>query len=810
MGKNYKTKYGYFSKDGKEYVITRPDTPRPWVNVICPDKYGVIVSQVGGGYSWCEHAQLNRITHWSQDLLRDCSGKYLFLLDLETNKFWSVTWMPVKTKFQFYNCIHGIGYTKFINKTAGIRAEMTIFVPPHDKLEIWKITLKNETGRKRKIRIISYIEWCLGVASNIERRELHKLFIETMVTEKREILAKKRVWDVINKKGQFFNQSWDYTAYHCGNPSPSKYCINREEFIGKFGDINQPRMKGFKKFQKKEIINKWDESIASLTWDLEIAPYGEKEIEILLGVEKNLFSIRKIKKKYLNKTESFFEETLNYWENLLSKTNMQTPDSGFNYLMNYWLKYQAISGRLLGRTSYYQPGGAVGFRDQLQDCQIYFKLKPQKAKERILINASKQYKDGSVQHWWHPVIEEGFRNKISDNLLWLPFIVEKYIRETGDLKILKEKIPFIDGGIANHLSVCGSHAQASKTSSHGASILAHCEKAIERVCKRRGKRRLPLIGEGDWNDGLSTVGWNGKGESVWLGHFLYGILKSWADLFRVLHYINKAEEYQKKAEELKRAINKYGWDGKWYIRAFCDDGTPLGSKKCKEGKIFLNAQTWAVINRIAPPKRIKIMHKMVEKYLYRKYGPVLFYPAYKKSNPDIGYLTRYAPGTRENGGLYFHAACWALIAECVLKRKENVEILLKKMLPPNRSLEPEIYFAEPYVLPGNVDGPQSPHFGRGGWSWYTGSAAWFFEAGWNWIIGFKPEYEGIKFSPCLPKKWDEVCGHRFFRGVKVRFLIRNTGRKKIQVFFEGKVLKTNVLKYEALRGKREVFVEIFS
>jgi len=782
--KEYKTKYGYFSDDGKEYVITRPDTPMPWVNVICPNEYGVIISQTGGGYSWLKHAQLNRITHWRQDLLRDSDGKYLFIQDLDNKKIWSITWQPVKRKYELYRCIHGIGHTKFINKTLGIKTELKIFVPPKDKLEVWQVKIKNETGKRKKIKLFSFVEWCLGTALSVEQRELYKLFGEITVTKQREILATKRVWAIPNEKGQFFNKSWDYIAYHCGDPPPSGFIINRKDFLGKYRSLENPMIENAQKFQNKTIKDAWNEKIASLIWNVELMPDECKEFEILIGVEKKPSSIRAVKKKYLKKTEHYFNETQIYWKTLFNKTFINTPDKGLNYLMNHWLKYQAISGRIRGRTGYYQPGGAFGFRDQLQDSQIFLKLAPEKTKERILIHASKQYRDGAVLHWWDPIIEQGMRLKISDNLLWLPFIVANYIKETGDFGILGEEAKYLDGGKS--------------------SILTHCEKAIEFVWQRRSKRGLPLIGEGDWNDGLSTVGWDGKGESVWLGHFLYGILVSWQQLYEILNRRKKANVFRIRAKKIKAAINKFGWDGNWYVRAFCDDGKPIGSKKCSYGKIFLNAQTWAIINDIAPPDRVAKILKSLEKYLYRKYGPLLLYPAYKKCDPKIGYLTRYAPGTRENGGLYFHAVCWALIAEAKLKREKMVETLLGKILPPNRSKEAEVYSAEPFVIPGNIDGPDSPNFGRGGWSWYTGSATWLFTVIWDWIIGFKVTYNGIKFEPCLPKKWRTISGYRFCRGIKINFLIKNVKAKKAQLFINGKKVNSNFIEFKKLKGTREI------
>ncbi|MFC2061295.1 GH36-type glycosyl hydrolase domain-containing protein [Elusimicrobiota bacterium] len=785
---NFKIKYGYFDKSGKEYVITKPDTPRPWVNVICPNEYGAVFSQAGSGFSWYIHARMNRVTKWQQDLLRDANGKYIFIRDMEDNELWSASWMPVKKEYDEYKCIHGIGYTKFINKTKGIRSELLVFVPPEDKVEIWKIKLKNESEKKRNLKITSYMEWCLGVDSSVEHRELHDLFIETAVNADKNILAEKRVWSIAKKDSQFFNHPWEYTAYHCGSPEPSEYLCDRRKFIGNYRDLSDPAMEGYRKFPEKETIDKWDEPIGSLAWDVELAPGEEKEIEMLMGIEEERDSVGEIKQKYLKNTDKYFKDTVDYWDELLGKTHVQTPDEGFNIMVNYWLKYQAVSARLVGRTGYYQTGGAFGFRDQLQDSQVYFKIKPEKARERILIHASRQFQDGAVQHWWHPITDSGLRNNISDNLLWLPFIAYRYLMETGDYDVLNEEVSYLDKGKDT--------------------LKVHCEKAIERVFGRRSKRGITIIGEGDWNDGLSAVGHDEKGESIWLSHFLVNIMKKWSELEEYLGDKKKAKIYSKNAQELTGIINDHGWDGNWYIRATTDRGTVLGSASSDSGKIFLNAQTWAIMGGIAPEERIPLIQKSLEDNIYREYGPILFYPAYTKADPEIGYVTRYAPGTRENGGLYFHAACWAVAAECEMKRPEKVKYLLDSFLPPKRSLDPELYCCEPYVLPGNVDGPDSPYFGKGGWTWYTGSAAWLYTIGWDWIIGLMPVIEGIKISPCLPAGWDKIKGYRYCKDKKINFEIFCENKDNIEIKVNGEAISGNILNFKDYVNEKELNIVV--
>ena len=751
----YRNKYGYFREEGREYAITRPDTPKPWVNIMCPGDYGMVISQAGGGYSWLKHAQLNRVTRWQQDLLKDDFGKYIYIKDAETGALWSPTWQPVKAPYDHYLCVHGIGYTVFEYETGGIRAELTVFVPPAKSMEVWSLKIKNLSGRKRTLEVYSYLEWCLDAASSVEFRELHNLFIETGASSG-TLTATKRVWAVPNEEGQFFNREWEFDAFHSGWPSAGKYQIDREKFIGRYGSLQSPAMTDFKNFGEKETY-KWKEPMGGLMWEVGLSEDGEAHIEIFTGIEEKGKNCNDTLESVRDRSDELLEETKKFWEDELGKTGIVTPDAGVNYMMNWWLKYQAVSSRINGRTGYYQAGGAYGFRDQLQDSQIFFKLDPPRARGRILDHASRQFTDGAVQHWWHPISDQGLRNRISDNLLWLPFITQRYLMETDDWDIMNEQVSYLDDRNLKD------------------SLKTHCEKAIERVWGRRSPRGLPIIGEGDWNDGMSVVGWEEKGESVWLGHFLAGIMAKWSALLETLGESEKSEDYRTRSDELKKIINDIAWEDDRYIRATTDSGKPLGSKSSKYGKVFLNAQTWAILHKIAPEERIPAILETLEKNLYREYGPILFHPAYGESDPEVGYLSRYAPGARENGGLYFHAGCWAVAAECEAGRPDVALRLIDSFLPPNRSLDPDLYYAEPYVLPGNVDGPDSERFGRGAFTWYTGSAAWLYTIIWDWMVGLMPEKDGLRINPCIPSSWGEVSGFRYFRGKKIEFTIRNTG-----------------------------------
>jgi len=384
-------------------------------------------------------------------------------------------------------------------------------------------------------------------------------------------------------------------------------------------------------------------------------------------------------------------------------------------------------------------------------------------KKQILLHARHQFKDGTVYHWWHPLSEEGRITGKTDDLLWLPYVTVNYLKETDDFAILSQKIPYLP-----------EPGDTSKVKGETDTLYNHCKRAIEKVLKRFSPRGLPLIGEGDWNDGMSAVGCRWKGESVWLAHFLYGILRDFAEVARRKKDKNLARRYIQRSEVLKEKINKYAWDGSWYIRATKDSGTPIGSSKCKEGKIFLNAQTWAIINGIAPEERARKSMDSVERILGTKYGPLLLHPAYSRPDETIGYLTRYAPGVRENGGVYTHAAVWAILAECIMKRQEKAWQFYLGICPVYRGIDSKLYKAEPYVTPGNVDGPASANFGQAGWTWYTGSAAWMYKVGTEWILGVRATFDGLIVDPCIPREWKGFKIERKIRGDTYEIYVDNS------------------------------------
>jgi cellobiose phosphorylase len=782
--KIFKTKYGHFSKDGKEYVITTPCTPRPWINVISNGDYGTTVSQTGSGYSWRTHAQLNRLTRWDQDLIKDEWGKYIYLRD-EKGNIWSAGWKPVCVKPDFYECRHGIGYSIIRSKDFGIETELTVFLPNDDPVEIWKLTVHNRSRKKRTLNLYTFFEWALGQSPDWHR-EFHKSFIETEYNAAtHSILATKRLWEVPTERGNW-NTNWPYVAFHSSSIKPVSFDTDKESFLGMYGNQSMPASVREKLLKKKQ--GNWLDPIASLQNVLTLQPNKEKTIYYTLGCADSKEHANLLSRRYhsAENVAAAFAVMQERWDRLLNTVRVSTPDDAMNVMENVWLKYQAISGRIWGRTAYYQTGGAYGFRDQLQDSQIWLPIDPDRTKRQLQLHARHQFKDGTVYHWWHPISESGLRNQIMDNLLWLPFILNAYLQETNDYSILDEAEPFVDDPAS-------------------ASIYAHCVKAIDKSLDRFSPRGLPLIGSGDWNDGLSAVGLDMKGESVWLGHFIYKILSDFSIIAVKRNDGTRAEVYRVRARALKEMLNTIAWDGEYYYGATKDSGEKLGSRENSEGSVWLNPQIWAVIAGVSDERRSQQVMDVVEQKLEKEIGTLLLYPAYKTPDAFIGYLTRYSPGMRENGGVYTHGATWSVIAAAMLGRGEAAYRFYSKLNPVNRGKHPDTYVAEPYVTAGNIEGPDSKYFGRGGWTWYSGSAAWLFKVGLEWILGIRATTAGLIIDPCIPASWDGFTVKRTFRGATYTIEVKNSNHVQCGV----KELWIDGERHSMERGSREKIVPPF-
>jgi cellobiose phosphorylase len=727
----YHDGYGHFSDAGDEYVVESSYTPTPWINVISNGDWGLTISNAGGGYSWHLNANLNRITRWEQDLVADASGKWIYLHEPASGETWSPTLHPVG-RHAHPICTHGLGYTRFSAERQGIVSELTVTVPLDEAGEIWTLKLVNNRATSVSLLLCTCFEWQLSPDPE-GNREFHKIFIETELAANR-IIATKRLYPLPGAV-EPWNTDYPYHPYFTSSATILDYTDSKTRFLGRNGSWTDP---AFLRAEPCCEAGKHGDGLCATRFALELSSGEEREVRFLLGVSPGL-------QRYLQpSSDELLSRVARSWRALFDASHIDTPEAHFDLLSNHWLKYQAVSCRLNGRAAYYQSSGASGFRDQLQDSLIYLHLDPEQTRRRILDHAAHQHRDGTVLHWWHNLTGSGPRSRFSDDLLWLPYVAYQHVLETGSDAVLEERVPFLDGPEDT--------------------IDAHCRRAIDRALARRSARGLPLIGEGDWNDGLSSCGDEERGESIWLGHFLCRVLADYATLLRRQGIDGLARAYLDEREALAAAVNAYGWDGEWYLRATLDDGEAIGSARCREGRIYLNAQTWAIIADTAPPERRAAVLSAIKTHLDREHGPLLLHPAYSEPDPRIGYITRYAPGVRENGGVYTHAACWAIQAAAMVSDAEWAYSLYEKICPVLRGQDPELYAVEPYVTAGNSDGPCSPRFGRGGWTWYTGSAGWLYRVMNEWILGVRPDPAGLLVRPCIPTRWPGFNARRLFRG----------------------------------------------
>ncbi|MBK7632324.1 MAG: glycosyl transferase family 36 [Ignavibacteriales bacterium] len=787
----FSTKYGHFSADGNEYIIANYRTPKPWVNVISNGKYGLVISQIGGGFSWDTHSEFNRLNRWHQDLVQDNWGKYFYVKDNITGDVWSPTWMPVKTELDSYQVAYGFGYAKFTSEYKGIKIALTVFIPIDENIEVWNFEIENKSSQKKSLSIFSYFEWCLGSSSD-HHREFHKTFLETHFDTKLNCMtATKRLWEIPLGDRGHWNIEYPYLGFISCSKKISDYDGNKDTFIGQYGSLQNPAGLSAKGLSKS--IGKWNDSIASVKTKIEIKPNEKENVNFFMGIKEDKKAIAASLKKFNNQKNidsALFDLKL-FWHKMFDTLVIETPDKAMNLMVNKWLRYQSIAGRLWGRTAYYQQSGAFGFRDQLQDSMVFLPIDPKKTEDQIRLHAKHQFEDGTVLHWWHPISETGLPTKMTDDLLWLPFVLMNYIEETGNYKILSAKEHYYDNKNKKD------------------SLFEHSVAAIEKVLTRLSNRGLTLIGAGDWNDGLSAVGLEMKGESIWLTEFFYLILTKFSDLCKDIGKDSLHKKYSKKAIELKKAFNKYAWDGDWFWRATKDDGNTVGSKTSPEGKIYLNAQTWSVISGIAESDKQKKAMDSVSKHLLKNNGCLLLSPAYTKPDKMIGYLSRYAPGRRENGGVYTHAATWAVWAYSLLKDREQAFKSYKNLCPVYSGMNPDDYVAEPYVTPGNIDGPDSPNYGMGGWTWYTGSAAWYQKVIVDWILGIRASKGGLVVDPCVPDYWKEFSVKRLYRGTTYNILVIQTSKsnkQKKHISVDGEKIEGNIL---PLSKNKEVKVEVY-
>lgn len=734
---------GGFSEDGHEYVIIlgkQQYTPAPWINVIANNKIGFLVSESGSGYTWSLNSRENQLTPWSNDPVCDPSSEVFYICDEETGELWTPTALPIRLGNANYITRHGQGYSTFEHTSHGIESKLTQFVSWDDPIKISHLTLENKSGRIRNLSLTAYLEWVLGSS-----RSNNAPFIIT------EIDKETNAMFASNPLNAEFGSQIAFADF-CGKQI--SWTADRTEFVGRNGTLEQPASLMHGEAFSRNVGAGLDPCCAEQIV-VEIPPKGKVELSFFFGQTQDRETARNLIKKYRSiSPESVLNEVKEKWQNILNKVQVKTPDRKADLLLNRWLLYQTLVCRYWARTAFYQAGGAYGFRDQLQDVMALTISQPSFARAHILNAASHQFLEGDVQHWWHPPLDRGVRTHCSDDSLWLPYVVHHYIKTTGDSKILDEIVPFLEGRLLSPEEESAYYQPIR--SQHSATLLEHCKRVLDRSLKV-GVHGLPLIGSCDWNDGMNRVGHEGLGESVWLGWFLYSTLVQFSTIAKGRNENDCVERWLNHADALKTALEKEAWDGAWYRRAYFDDGTPLGSAANSECRIDSIAQSWGVISKAADPNRAIKAMESVEKYLVRQGDNLilLFTPPFDKTPHDPGYIKGYLPGIRENGGQYVHAAIWNVIAFSMLGNG-NKAFEFFSMLNPISHADTRAgvhrYKVEPYVIAADVYS-EPPHVGRGGWTWYTGSAGWMYRAGTEWILGLRIEGNTLHVNPCIPNHW---------------------------------------------------------
>ena len=761
---------GAFAPDGREYRIVLEEgfpTPAPWCNVMANAQFGTVVSESTAGYTWAENAHEFRLTPWHNDPVSDISGEAFYLRDEESGQVWSPMALPCRGRGR-YEVRHGFGYSVYSHVEHGIASELWVFVDLDRPLKYSVLQLRNLSGRARRLSATGYVEWVLGDIRT--RSQLHVVSELDLATR------------VLTARNPYNTDFEGRVAFFDVDAGERSITADRVEFLGRNGDMGAPDALGRQRLSGR--VGAGLDPCAAIQVPIQLAAGETFETTFRLGATAGRESALALalETRGSQAAHAALKDVRAYWEQTLGAVQVSTPDQAVNLLANGWLLYQTIACRYLARSGYYQSGGAFGFRDQLQDSMAMVHAQPALSRAHLLRSAAHQFPQGDVQHWWHPPQDRGVRTHCSDDFLWLPQAVCRYLDATGDFAVLGEPVGFVDGRAvkADEESYYDQHHAVGPRRS----LYDHCVLALERGTSSLGARGLPLIGSGDWNDGMNRVGKDGKGESVWLGFFLFDALVRFSAVAERRGDAALLASCQNHAEKLRAALEQHGWDGGWYRRAWFDDGTPLGSVDSEECRIDSLSQSWAVLSGVASPARGQQAMEAMHQHLVDAEAKVvkLLAPPFDRTSHDPGYIRGYVPGVRENGGQYTHAAVWASMAFAALGDSEKAWQLAGMINPIGHALDGravQCYKAEPYVLAADVYAVE-PHVGRGGWSWYTGAAGWMYRLLTESLLGLHRSGERMRIRPCMPASWTHYqLRYRFGSSLYVIDIIQRAGPAKL-------------------------------
>jgi cyclic beta-1,2-glucan synthetase len=738
---------GGFAADGREYVTRLGPgqaTPAPWINVIANPGFGFQVASEGSGFTWAQNSHENQLTPWSNDPITDRPGEVLYLRDEDSGEIWGPTASPVRDPVAHFVARHGQGYSRFEHTSHGIELELTMYVPMDDPIKISRLKIRNVSQKARKLSVTAYVEWVLGTS-----RAATAPYIVTTMDPATGAMFARNPWNTMFGQVAFADLAGNQT----------RWTADRREFLGRYGALDRPAALDGRAPLSRRVGAGLDPCCALQTL-VELALNETVEVVFFLGQAATFTDAQSLLVRYRAlDLDALLRTVVQYWDDVLGKVQVTTPDRSLDIILNRWMLYQTLVCRVWARSAFYQASGAYGFRDQLQDGMALALSRPALTREHLLRAARQQFIEGDVQHWWLPSRAEGsagagVRTHIADDRVWLPYATAQYVEATGDSAVLDERVPFLEGH-ALRQGEQDAYFQPA-ISDDTAPLFEHCARALEQSLSV-GEHGLPLFGTGDWNDGMNRVGELGRGESVWLGWFLHATLLAFAALARTRDELGRATQWSTHATALRNALERESWDGGWYRRGYFDDGTALGSAASTECRIDSIAQSWGVISGAADPARAALAMAAVGNQLIRRDTglALLFTPPFDRTALDPGYIKGYPPGIRENGGQYTHAATWSVIAYALLGQGNNAWELFSLLNPINRTstrTDVHRYKVEPYVIAADVYSV-APHVGRGGWTWYTGSAGWMYRAGLESILGFSVHGTSLLLTPCIPEKW---------------------------------------------------------